>query len=150
MRSSRHFLSFIIVQNGSPDHLRPQIRFFRILYRIPKMILWDPMGSQGSPSMGISWLPPQSNPWHGKPWAAKVPRTLHRMPLLHIYSPCSFIYIFHLVNSPLGSVSGEACKHAGSVRKRRTGNDLRSKSLLGRAPQPLGARNHCSAMPRSH
>ena len=27
---------------------------------------------------------------------------------------------------------------------------MRSKSLLGSAPQPQGARNHCSGVPRSH
>ena len=39
---------------------------------------------------------------------------------------------------------------AGSTRKHRTGRALRSKSLLGRAPQPLAARNRCSGVPRSH
>ena len=37
-----------------------------------------------------------------------------------------------------------------SIRKHRTGRALRSKSLLGRAPQPLAARNRCSGVPRSH
>ena len=40
--------------------------------------------------------------------------------------------------------------HAGSSRKHRTGRALRSKSLLGRAPQPLGVRNHCSGLPQGH
>ena len=37
----------------------------------------------------------------------------------------------------------------GSTRKHRTGRALRSKSLLGRAPQPPAARNRCSGVPRS-
>ena len=40
--------------------------------------------------------------------------------------------------------------HAASTRKHRTGRALRSKSLLGRAPQPLAARNRCSGAPRSY
>ena len=38
---------------------------------------------------------------------------------------------------------------ADSTRKHRTGRALRSKSLLGRAPQPPAARNRCSGVPRS-
>ena len=40
-------------------------------------------------------------------------------------------------------------KTADSTRKHRTGRALRSKSLLGRAPQPPAARNRCSGVPRS-
>ena len=37
-----------------------------------------------------------------------------------------------------------------SIRKHSRGRALRSKSLLGRAPQPQSARNHWSGVPRSH
>ena len=61
-----------------------------------------------------------------------------------------YICIYFIVNSPLDSGSQRATNHADSIRKHRTGRALRSKSLLGRAPQPLAARNRCSGVPRSH
>ncbi len=61
-----------------------------------------------------------------------------------------YIYIYYIVNPPLESAGERAFIDAGSTRKHRTGRALRSKSLLGRAPQPLAARNRCSGVPRSH
>ena len=46
--------------------------------------------------------------------------------------------------------AGRTCNHADTIQKHRTGRALRSKSLLGRAPQPLAARNRCSGVPRGH
>ena len=60
-----------------------------------------------------------------------------------------YICIYFIVNSPLDSGSQRATNHADSTRKHRTGRALRSKSLLGRAPQPPAARNRCSGVPRS-
>ena len=54
-------------------------------------------------------------------------------------------YIFYIVNSPLDSRTQMGVSNAGSIRKHHTGRALRSKSLLGRAPQPVGARNRCLA-----
>ena len=56
----------------------------------------------------------------------------------------------YILNPPLEIGARKGTNHADSTRKHRTGRALRSKSLLGPAPQPLGARNHCSGVPRSH
>ena len=61
----------------------------------------------------------------------------------------NYICIYYIVNSPLDSGGQRATNHADSTRKHRTGRALRSKSLLGRAPQPPAARNRCSGVPRS-
>ena len=63
---------------------------------------------------------------------------------------CIYIYIYYIVNPPLQSGPERRTNHASSTRKHRTGRALRSKSLLGCAPQPLAARNRCSGVPRSH
>ena len=55
-----------------------------------------------------------------------------------------------MVNPPLELATGRQVNHAGSTRKHRTGRALPSKSLLGRAPQRLAARNRCSGVPRAH
>ena len=57
---------------------------------------------------------------------------------------------YYIVNPPLGVAAGRTSNSVCSTRKHRTGRALRSKSLLGRAPQPLAARNRCSGVPRSH
>ena len=56
----------------------------------------------------------------------------------------------YIVNPPLELGIGKRTNHTDSTRKHCTGRALRSKSLLGRAPQPLAARNRCSGVPRSH
>ena len=58
--------------------------------------------------------------------------------------------MYYIVNPPLELGAQRTINHASSIRKHRTGRALRSKSLLGRAPQPLAARNRCSGVPRSH
>ena len=50
---------------------------------------------------------------------------------------------------PLELPIGKSPNRAGSTRRHRTGRALRSKSLLGRAPQPLDDRNLCSGVPRA-
>ena len=73
-----------------------------------------------------------------------------RTSALQMLGPKTIGYsVYYIVNSPLDSGSQRATNHADSTRKHRTGRALRSKSLLGRAPQPPAARNRCSGVPRS-
>ena len=69
--------------------------------------------------------------------------------LLSVPNSSGRFTIYYIVNPPLDSGPGRTTNHASSTRKHRTGRALRSKSLLGRAPQPPAARNRCSGVPRS-
>jgi hypothetical protein len=61
---------------------------------------------------------------------------------IHIY-----IYIYNTVNPLLGSTAERTLNLVCNTRK-HTQSALCAR--IGRAPQPLGARNHCSGVPRSH
>ena len=61
-----------------------------------------------------------------------------------------YICVLYIKSSAWVGGARKKRKPLGSIRKHRTGRALLSKSLLGRAPQPLAARNRCSGVPLCH